>query len=409
MTHLEPESAPSPVLVCLDGSPDADAAAVLALAFARSRNLPVTAAHIYDARIHESRFRQMEPGLPEKYQAVEGLKDLRDSHGTLMSDGFQALSRGYMDPFLTRAREQGVAVRVMVEEGRNYVGLGRIARQTRPGLSALGATGLGATGDGMLGSTAARLLRSFSGDLLIGRATAPTAGPVLACIDGSRDALAALGAAREFALLDGRALHLVSVYDPFLHQRVFKAMADTMLPEAQAAVGLDKQQDLHESLIDDGLGALYRTFLEDAAGQCLAAGLEPVTHLVADKGYRGIIRKAEEIQAALICLGRFGHNREDGSEIGATAEAVVRLAACHVHLNAPPRKPGASPGEQEEEGEMPWEPEALERLERVPRFVRKMARRSIETAAREEGARSVTVKHVDLVSERFRPKKGKKP
>ena len=54
---------------------------------------------------------------------------------------------------------------------------------------------------------------------------------------------------------------------------------------------------------------------------------------------------------------------------------------------------------------LPWDPEALERLEKVPRFVRKMARRSIEAVACSEGAQRVTVEHVEMVSERFRPKK----
>jgi len=403
MAHEKTKKPAGPVLVCLDGSPDADAAAALALEYARSEGRRMIAAHVYDAGIHEQRFRQMEPGLPQQYQAEEGLKHLRDSHGTLMGDGFQALSRGYMNSFLAKAREAGVDVRPVIEKGRNYVGIERIIERFEPGLTALGATGLGDVGDGVLGSTAARLLRWADGDLLIGRASSPVAGPVLTAIDGSDYALAALAKAKVLAALMGTPLNLVAAYDPELHQRVFKAMADTMPPEAQAAVGLDKQQGLHESLIDDGLGALYQTFLDEAARSCLADGIEPVTHLVADKGYRGIVGKARALQAGLICLGRFGHNREEGSALGATAENVARLARCHVLITAPP--PENSPSSTDSGDGLPWEPEALARLEKVPRFVRKMAKKSIETAAREEGARSVTGKHVDMVSERFRPKK----
>ena len=389
-----------PVLVCLDGSPDSDAAAALALEYACNSGNPVVAAHVYDARIHESRFRQMEPGLPQKYQAEEGLEELRDSHGTLMSDGFQALSRGYMESFLVMAREAGVEVQAVVEEGRNYVGLLGIAERLKPGMTAFGAAGLGDLGDGNLGSTAARLLRNLTCDVLVGRASSPPKGPLLAGIDGSEHALEALKKAEYFAGFLKKPLHLLAAYDPELHQRVFKAMADTMPPEAQEAVGLDKQQDLHESLIDDGLGRLYNQFLKEASGTVTAGDLS--THLVADKGYRGILRNAEEVGAGLICLGRFGHNREEGSEIGATVENVVRAAPCHVLVTAPPSAPatGTSPG-----GEMLWDPDALERLKKVPFFVRKMARRSIEAVACSEGAERVTVRHFEMVSERFRPKK----
>jgi len=402
MTKKVSNTAAGPILVCLDGSPDADAAAALALEFARSRGRKMIAAHVYDARIHEQRFRQMEPGLPQQYQAEEGLKHLRDSHGTLMSDGFQALSRGYMKTFLAMAGEADIEVQAVVEEGRNYVGLLGIIERFEPGLTALGAAGLGDTGDSVFGSTAARLLRSIKGDVLIGRTSSPAQGPVLACIDGSDHALGALEKAMAFASLTGAPLHLVAAYDPELHQRVFKTMADTMPPEAQEAVGLDKQQGLHETLIDDGLGTLYQTFLDEAAGKATAGGLKPQRHLVADKGYSGIVGKAKEVGAGLVCLGRFGHNREEESSIGATAENVARLAPCHVLITAPPAEEASSGAEIGES--LPWEPEALARLEKVPRFVRKMARRSIEAAAASEGAERVTVKHVDMVSERFRGK-----
>jgi nucleotide-binding universal stress UspA family protein len=229
-------------------------------------------------------------------------------------------------------------------------------------------------------------------------------GPILIGIDGSEHALAALEMARTFAAFTGAPLHLLAAYDPELHQRVFKTMAETMPPEAQAAVGLDKQQGLHESLIDDGLGTLYRTFLDEAVRTVSDAGLQPTTHLVADKGYRGIVGKAKAVNASMICLGRFGHNQEDESEIGATTESVVRQARCHVYVSAPPT---ISPSIGVPDGEeMPWDPEAMERLGKVPRFVRKMAKRSIEAVARDEGAERVRVEHLEKVSERFRPKKG---
>ncbi|MGD8353055.1 MAG: universal stress protein, partial [Pseudomonadota bacterium] len=188
-------------MVCLDGSPDSDAAADLALEYARSLGQPMVAAHVYDARIHTTRFRQMEPGLPRQYQDKAGLKELRDSHGTLMSDGFNALSRGYMERFLKRAGEAQIEVEAVVEEGRNYVGLGKIIGDYTPSMVVAGASGLGDLGDRVLGSTVSRLLRSVSCDLLIGRASAPTRsrGPVLTGIDGSGDALEALKTAIAFA------------------------------------------------------------------------------------------------------------------------------------------------------------------------------------------------------------------
>ncbi|MBI5588031.1 MAG: PCP reductase family protein [Deltaproteobacteria bacterium] len=47
-------------------------------------------------------------------------------------------------------------------------------------------------------------------------------------------------------------------------------------------------------------------------------------------------------------------------------------------------------GEGGHEGELPWEKEALERLERVPLFARPMARKGIERYARENGYSTIT-------------------
>jgi len=394
----------NPILVCLDGSADSEAAGRLALALAGAEGLDIVAAHIYDARIHEARFRQMEPGLPEKYQAAEGLDELRNTHTTLMTDGFEALSRGYMSDFVQRSREAGLQIETVVEEGRNYVRLLEIAERIKHGLSVLGAAGLGDMGDGMLGSTASRLVRNLHCDVLVGRASAPDNGPVLVGVDGSDSALAAMQKAQSWTHALDVPLHLAAAFDPLLHQHVFKAMAATMPPEAQAAVGLDKQQELHESLIDEGLGILYQAFLDDAARKASEDGQTPETHLAANKAYQALVNTADSIGASMICLGRFGHHQEHLSDLGATAEAVVRLSGTNVFLASSP----AAAIQERTETEIPWDSDALDRLKGVPRFVRKMAKRGVESLARNEGAKRVTVNHFEQVARNFRRRRSGK-
>jgi len=396
-----------PILVCLDGSPDSEAAGRLAITMAKADDLDVVAAHVYDAGIHEARFEQMEPGLPEKYQVPEGLDELRGAHATLMTNGFEALSRGYLTRFVQNSRDAGLRIESVVEEGRNYVQLLRIAERVKPGLTVFGAAGLGDTRDGIPGSTAVRLMRKLGCDILLTRASAPVNGPVLVGIDGSAAALEAMRKGEKWAGAMDAPLHLAAAFDPVLHQHVFKAMADTMPPEAQAAVGLDKQQELHETLIDEGLGTLYQAFLEDAARTAAARGPAPETHLAADKAYRALVDTAAAAGASMICLGRHGHHREHISDIGATAETVARLSGTNVYLAS---SPAADDGETREEipTDLTWDPAALERLKGVPRFARKMARRGIESLARREGANRVTADHVDKAAHSFRRKRPEK-
>jgi len=47
------------------------------------------------------------------------------------------------------------------------------------------------------------------------------------------------------------------------------------------------------------------------------------------------------------------------------------------------------------EANIPWDDEALQRLEKIPSFVRGMAKSKIEKAAKEAGEERVTVKFMD--------------
>lgn len=44
---------------------------------------------------------------------------------------------------------------------------------------------------------------------------------------------------------------------------------------------------------------------------------------------------------------------------------------------------------------MPWDEEALQRIEKIPSFVRKMAKSKIEKAAKEAGKEKVTAEFLD--------------
>jgi len=114
-----------------------------------------------------------------------------------------------------------------------------------------------------MGSTSSRVLASTRCDVLIARRM-PAAGKVVAGIDGSKDAMKAMQKAVTWARILGKPLELVFVYDPYFHTRVFKTMSGSLSPQRQEEVGLAKQEQLHEELVDEGLGRLYRSFLDQA-------------------------------------------------------------------------------------------------------------------------------------------------
>jgi nucleotide-binding universal stress UspA family protein len=387
------------IVVALDGSDDSLAGGDLAITLAAGSGAVLRAVHVYDTIIHSTRFREMEPGLPAQYHTGESLGKLRQEHDSLMTDGFRALSLGYMEDFLAAAARAGVAVTEKAVEGRNYLGLLELISRQMVDLVVLGATGLGAQQDGMLGSTALRVLRRAPCDVIIARKKTRESGitPVLACTDGSGHATSALHKAASLAAFLAMELQLFSAYDVEFHKTIFKTMARSLSADRQREIGLDRQEMIHEELIDKSLEALYSTFLQDGARSLSKPEMEVKTCLRPGKAYRAIVEHAVDTGAGLVVVGRFGHNCEPVSDIGSHAEAVVRLAPCHVLVcNGGTNIPAVGSGVQ-----IAWDEEALRRLERIPPSVRPMARKAIEQQVLAKGERRVTLAAMEAAAGHF--------
>ncbi len=383
------------ILVCLDGSEYSSAGGEAALKLARYLGSKVTALHVYAARLHDSRFRDMEPGLAQQYQEEQKLKNLRDTHATLITEGLEALSQGYMEKFVDKARAGGIQVSEANTQGRNYVKILEEAEGRGADLIVLGAHGLGRLDDGVLGGTASRVLRHAVCDVLIARRPL-SGGKVTVGVDGSDEARTAVRKAAVWTRLIQGSLELVAAYDPFFHNKVFKTMAGSLSPKRQEEVGLSEQEKLHKEIIDDGLGALYADFLKQADELASSFGLETETRLLQGKAYRAFVDHLNENNRGLAVVGRFGHHRDNFSTIGSNAEAVVRYSSANVLVTA-----GEEDNTREPRPDIEWEAEALARLDRVPVFARSMARRSVEEHTIKTGGEQVTLEYFLEVAGKF--------
>jgi hypothetical protein len=221
--------------------------------------------------------------------------------------------------------------------------------------------------------------------------------------------------------LDGR-LHLAAAYDPAFHTRVFRTMGRSLSAERQAEVGLNKQEKLHDQIIDDGLGELYRVFLDQALERCRQAGSEPAAELLQGKAFQALVANSQTCGAGLVVVGRFGHHRTGLVPVGSNAAAVAELAEASVLVTAGepgPARENSGPAVETQAGaagapqtgagtgaataakSLAWEPDALRALERVPSFARPMARAAVEEALRREGAEKVTVESFREIAARF--------
>lgn len=322
------------ILVAIDGSEFSLTGGEIALNLSEKFGSRVLAAHVYDGKIHSHRLREMEPDLPERYQEETQLRHIRDSHNELIYDGFKALSKGYIEDFEKRAEEKKIELEHVYREGKNYLGILEILKETQPGLVILGAWGLGFSSERIIGSTAVRVLRMAGCDVLIARRKMSTGG-ILVGLDGSGEALAALGKSVSWAKALNKSLHIASAYDPFFHGKIFHTMATALSSKRQQDVGLNTQQSLHDNLIDEGLGKLYQRFLEIGAKQALNGGITLETSLLKGKAIEQILNLSIETDPDLIVIGRYGHHRNDKAQVGSTSEAIVRVAKTNVLVTEP--------------------------------------------------------------------------
>ncbi|MBN1263926.1 MAG: universal stress protein [Anaerolineales bacterium] len=394
------------IMVALDGSPCSNLAIKPALALAGSdERTSLVGCHVYAARMHRVRFEEMELRLPEQYQEEERLDYLRQTHDCLITDGMQLISDAYLAPLARQAEELGISLSGLALEGRNYVELLKAVREQKTNLLMMGAWGHGHVPEGDLGSLTERmLLYTRESDLMIMRRSWNCKNrPIVVGVDGSAESFRALQRGVDIARIFDARVEAVAVYDPFFHSGVFRTIADALPEEDKERFDFVAQEKLHDEIIDRGLEKLYQEELERGLLLARSMGMEVHTEILAGKVYPQIHHYAAFKEAALVVVGRRGLHQEAESLVDSNTLNLARLSSTNLLVVAPSKEPLDVPSvsRQEEETALPWTPEAEARLKRIPPFIRKMARRAIESHARENGISQITPETVQEVSHRM--------
>jgi nucleotide-binding universal stress UspA family protein len=377
----------------LDNSPLSLAGVDLAIGIAQRTGALLTGSHVYAAKLHDRRFRQMEGGLPEPYRKEEKLVEQRDIHDDLITRGLQVISDSYLDVFAERCTRAGLEFKRVALEGKNWQRLVADIAASDADLVVMGALGLGAVGASQLGSVCERVARRIDRDLLVVRSAGGNPeGAISVALDGSPQSYGGLMSALELGRLLGRRVEAVAAFDPQFHYVAFNSIAKVLSPEAASVFRFKEQEKLHEEIIDGGLAKIYQGHLDIAAGLAREAGAEITTRLLAGKAFEQLLRYAQETRPWLLALGRTGVHSEAGMDLGSATENLLRLAPCNLLLSARRFVP---PLEKIADATMAWSEEAEARMRRVPEFARGMARSAILRFAAQRGHSVVTSDVID--------------
>ncbi len=317
------------IYVPVDNSDYSNRAIDLAVELGRAFGARLTGMHVYAARLHDYRFKQMEYTLPEEYKDETELERQRKIHDSLITMGLQLISDSYLDVLEQKCREAGLPFEKKMQDGKHYKVLIEDARAADYDLIVIGALGMGAVRDSQLGSVTDRFVRRVTKDTLIVRTADPQRdqqGAIVVCMDGSPQAFYGLKLGLALARALGRPLQAVAVYDPYLHYAMFNGIVGVLNEKASKIFRFKEQEQLHEEIIDTGLAKIYQSHLEIARKLAAEDGVELAITLLDGKCFEKILTFARKEQPWLLIVGRVGvHSDENEVDLGSNTENLERV------------------------------------------------------------------------------------
>ena len=392
------------IYVPVDNSEHSNTAIDLAVTLGRAFGSDLVGSHVYAAKMHDYRFRQMEYTLPPEYQHEEELEKQRRIHDSLITMGLQLISDSYLEVMTQKAQATGLTCRKVMIDGKNYAELVRDIRDSNYDLVVIGALGLGAVKSSSVGSVCERVVRRIQTDTLVVKTLLPPDAlpdaAIVVGIDGSLQSYAGLQAAIALGKAFNRPVEAVGVFDPVLHYTVFHSLADILTEKAAKVFKFKEQEQLHEEVIDTGLAKIYQSHLEVARDVARDEGVDLKITLLDGKPFDRILRYVSQTEPWMLVLGKVGVHSDDGMDIGSNTENLLRTAPCHVLITSRKFYP---PTDVKAEASIAWTPEAEQRMEKVPGFVKQIARTAVLRFALERGHSVITNSVIEQVMDIFMP------
>lgn len=391
------------ILVALDSSDHANAAMENAAELAGLVDAPViTGAHVYAAKLHDMRFRQMEGGLPEQFREEQELERQRDVHDDLITRGLSIITDSYLDQAAAQCDRLGIDFKRCSLEGKNYRELTREANSGTYDLLVMGAMGLGAIQGSRLGTVSKRVARRSAIDtLIIKEANRPVMeGPIVVAVDGSAKSYGGLLTALALAKQWQVPIKVIAAFDPYYHYVAFNRIAGVLSEEAGKVFKFKDQEKLHEEIIDSGLARIYEGHLIVARSIAKDFDVEIETELLAGKPHDAIEKYVKKAKPSLLIVGKLGIHADAELDIGGNSEQLLESVDCAILLSMREHQPKI---DVVSEVTTSWTNEAETRMERVPSFVRNMARMAILRYAQEHGHTVITQRIVEEATAQLMP------
>jgi len=392
------------IYVPVDNSDHSDASIDLAVEFGVKFGSQLVGSHVYAAKMHDVRFKQMEYTLPEEYQDEVELEKQRRIHDTLITMGLQLISDSYIEVMKKKCEENDLSFEAKMPEGKHFIKLAEDIQTSDYDLVIMGALGMGAVKDSLLGSVCERVVRRTQTDTLVVRNIKPIeeqTGNIVVGIDGSPESFAGLKTAIRIGKAFDRQVEAIAVYDPYLHYIVFNSVVNVLTERAAKTFRFKEQEQLHEEVIDTGLAKIYQSHLEVARTVAREDhNYELKITLLDGKAFEKVLQYVRKTKPWMLVLGRIGVHSDTDMDIGSNTENLLRLAPCNVLLSSQRYVPKIDVTAEET---VVWTQESLDRIAKAPPQVQGIARTAVHRFAIERGHSVITESVIDQAMATFMP------
>src|SRR5881296_415303 len=391
------------IYVPVDNSDYSNMALDVGVLLAKTFGAKLVGSHVYAAKMHDKRFKQMEAGLPEEYHDENELERQRQIHDSLITRGLQIITDSYLDIVDKKAAEANIPVERRSLEGRNFKVLVEDINTNAYDLVIMGALGVGAVKDSVIGGVTERVVRRVrASDIFVIKNTLPmNGGSILVALDGSHFSFGGLKTALALGKALNKPVEAVSAFDPYFHYAAFHSISGVLNEEAGKVFRFKEQEKLHEEIIDSGLAKIYQAHLDIGREIAQAEGQDIKTTLLDGKAFEKVLQYVRRENPWMLVLGRIGVHSDDDMDIGSNTENLLRMVDCHVMIS---NKKYVPPIDQQAEYTIAWTEEALRRMERVPVFARGVAKTAIHRYAIEKGHTIISNSVVDAAVGHILPK-----
>lgn len=391
------------IYIPVDNSDHSNAAVDIGIRLAKQFGAKIIGSHVYAAKMHDKRFKQMEAGLPEEYHDERELDRQRQIHDSLITRGLQIITDSYLDYVERKCAEANLPIERRSLEGRNWKVLAEDITANGYDLVIMGALGVGAVKESVIGSNTERLVRRIrNADLFVVKNLQPVlTGKIVVAVDGSPYSFGGLMTGLQLGKTFGLPVEAISAFDPYFHYAAFHSISGVLNEEAGKVFRFKEQEKLHEEIIDSGLAKIYQSHLDISRELAQAQQSDLKTTLLDGKAFEKIIQYVRKDIPALLIVGRIGVHSDDDMDIGSNTENLLRSAPCNILIS---NRKYVPPIDTQAEYTIAWTEEALRRMEKIPIFARGVAKTAIHRYAIEKGHTIISNTVVDAAIGHILPK-----